>query len=100
MIDYRGFTIKPKRDFGPKGFYINGKFTKIGYVAVKDGCNAMPGATWFHTIESAKEAINILIDVGGADIWNQTPDHSARFWERMQARPGASTVSSPTNQGD
>jgi hypothetical protein len=86
VIDYRGFTIAPKRDFIGKGFYINGAFTKRGYVVVKDGCNAMPGATWFHTIESAKEAIDILIEVGGADIWNPAPDHAARFWERMSTR--------------
>ncbi len=85
MIDYRGFTVEPKRDFVGSGFYINGKFTKRGYVVVKDGCNAMPGATWFHTIESAKEAIDILIDVGGEDIWNPAPDHAKRFWERMEA---------------
>ena len=86
MIDYRGFTIEPKRDFGPTGFYINGTFTKIGYVVVKDGCNAMPGATWFHTIESAKEAVDVLIDVGGEDIWNPTPGHGQRFWERIRAQ--------------
>lgn len=84
MIDYRGFTIEPKRDFVGAGFYINGAFTKRGYV-VKDDCNAMPGATWFHTIEGAKEAIDILIDVGGADIWNPSPDTFTRFWERMES---------------
>ena len=88
MIDYRGFTIEPKRDFGPTGFYIDGKFTKIGYVVIKDGCNAMPGATWFHTTESAKNAIDILIEVGGADIWNRPAGYSRRFWERVRAQEG------------
>lgn len=76
MIDYREHTIEPKRDFGPVGFFIDGKFTKIGYVVVKDGCNAMPGATWFHTIEDAKEAIDVLIAVDG---------NSKHFWQCMSA---------------
>lgn len=89
MIDYRGFTIEPKRDFGPgPGFYINGQFIKRGYVVVKDGCNAMPGATWFLAIESAKEAIDILIEVGGLNIWQRDVSVSKLFWERMQARRG------------
>jgi hypothetical protein len=61
VIDYRGFTIQPKRDFEPPGFYVDGRFSMIGYVAVKNGCNAMPGATWFRTIESAKQAIDALM---------------------------------------
>jgi len=86
MVEYRGFTVEPKRDFGPTGFYIKGRFVKLGYVVVKDGCNAMPGATWFGTIEDAKEAIDVLIDVGGDDIWNPAAGHAEKFWERMHAR--------------
>lgn len=78
MIDYRGYTIVPKRDFGPMGHYVDGKLTKVGYVAVKDGCNAMPGATWFHTVESAKEAIDVLVAVGG---------DSELFWQRLRGTP-------------
>lgn len=90
MVKFRGFTIEPKRDFGPTGFYIDGRFIKRGYVVVKDGCNAMPGATWFLTIADAKEAINVLIDVGGDDIWNRESGYSAKFWERMHGRRKAS----------
>lgn len=86
MVNHRGFTIQPKQDFGPTGFFVDGKYTKIGYVVVKDGCNAMPGAAWFHTIEIAKEAIDILIDVGGEDIWNRDVGVSKQFWERIRAR--------------
>lgn len=88
MIDYQGFTIEPKRDFGPHGFFLEGRFTKVGCVVIKDACNAMPGATWFRTIEDAKEAIDVLIAVGGADIWQRPAVYSKRFWERMQARTG------------
>jgi hypothetical protein len=75
VIDYRGFTIEPKRDFGPTGSLVDGRLTKVGYVAVRDGCNAMPGATWFSTIESTKEAIDVLITVGS---------DSERFWQRVR----------------
>ena len=88
MIDYCGFTIEPKRDFGPTGFNIDGTFTKIGYIVIKDGCNAMPGATWFHTIENAKNAIDILIEVGGAALWNRADGYSRLFWERVRAQEG------------
>lgn len=90
MVDYRGFTIEPKRDFGPTGFFIDGRFVKHGHVVVKDGCNAMPGATWFLTIEDAKEAVDVLIDVGGGDIWLRASGYSAKFWQRMNARRKAS----------
>jgi hypothetical protein len=74
VIDYRSFTIQPKRDFGPEGFYLDGKFTKVGYVVVKDGCNPMPGAVWFRSIEAAKEAVDDLIETGGKRIWRRTDD--------------------------
>lgn len=86
MIDYRGFTIEPKRDFGPSGFYIGGRFVKRGYVVVKERCNAMPAATWFLTIEDAKQAIDVLIDVDGADIWKRPASYSDKFWECLAAR--------------
>lgn len=79
MVDYHGFTIEPKRDFGPTGFFIDGKFIKRGYVVVKDGCNAMPGATWFYTIELAKEAI---------DIWIDVHCDAALFWVHLPAKKG------------
>jgi hypothetical protein len=75
VLDYRGFAVEPKRDFGPVGFYIDGRFVKDGFVVVKDGCNAMPGATWFRTIDSAKHAIDVFIDVDG---------DAYKFWTRLR----------------
>jgi hypothetical protein len=74
VIDYRGFTIKPKRDFAPEGFHLDGRITKIGYVVVRNGANPMPGAAWFTTIEQAKLGIDALIDVGYSQVW----------WTRVQ----------------
>lgn len=72
-IAHRGFAVEPKRDFGPSGFYIGGKFVKHGFVVTKDGCNAMPGATWFLSVEDAQRAIDTFIDVDG---------NADKFWQR------------------
>ena len=74
---YRGYSIKAKLDFPKGGFLVNGRKITKGYVAVKDGCNAMPGATWFKTVPEAKQAIDVLIAVGGEE-------NSGLFWEIIQ----------------
>lgn len=63
------YHIKLKRDFGPHGFLINGKQIHRGFVVVKDGCNCMPGATWFLTEADAMLAIEVLETVGLANFW-------------------------------
>ena len=73
-LSHRGFTIEPKRDFGPVGFYIDGALIKDGFVVVKDGCNPMPGAAWFRTIARAQYAIDVLIEVDG---------DADKFWSRV-----------------
>jgi hypothetical protein len=75
VLNYRGFAVEPKRDFGSVGFYIGGRFIKEGFVVVKGGSNVMPGATWFRTIESAKHAIDVFIDVDG---------DAHKFWTRLR----------------
>lgn len=75
-LRYRLFFIEPKRDFGPVGHFIDGKYVKKGWLVTDGGiCNVMPGATWFRTIKDAKHAIDVLIAVrGNVDM----------FWEIMQ----------------
>jgi hypothetical protein len=75
-VEYRGYTITPKLDFGNRPHLVNGAYYKHGWVVVKDGCNAMPGATWFSLVSKAKRAIDILEDVG---------EDSDEFWKRMRA---------------
>jgi len=79
METYRGFTIEPKRDFGKYGYRVNGKMVREGFVAVKDFCNPMPGATWFLTVEEAKDGIDKYIAAAG---------DAKKFWESYQD-PGA-----------
>ena len=74
VLSHRGFTVEPKRDFGPSGFYIGGKFIKSGFVVTKNGCNAMPAATWFLSVDDAKRAIDTFIDVAG---------NAEKFWQRQ-----------------
>ena len=92
-IPYRGHSIVPKRDFGSTGYWMNGRFVKKGFVVVKDGCNVMPGACWFQTIEEAQHAIRVLIKTKGND------DH---FWEIMQPfnyKVGQKVKGEPINPG-
>jgi hypothetical protein len=73
---YLGYKIETKRDHGsrpPKnpGWVVVGKYQGI-YC-----CNAMPGATWFHSLRSAREAICVLIAVEGEK-------NAGLFWEVLQ----------------
>lgn len=70
---YRGFTIEAKKDFSGRGFYDHGFWIKEGFVVTDtNGCNAMPAAAWFKTVEEAKEGIDDLIisKKYGYDFWD------------------------------
>lgn len=61
-VNYRGFTIKEKGDFGSHGHFIRGHHVKHGYVVTDGGIiNVMPAATWFLTVDDAMKAIDDLI---------------------------------------
>jgi hypothetical protein len=65
------FKIVPKRDFGDKPFWIKGKKVKHGFVVTRGGCNIMPGATWFQTIEQAARAILLFQQAQSSDeFWS------------------------------
>ena len=76
MDNYRGFVIKPKRDFGAgKGFLINGRWVKQGYVVTDGTCNVLPGATWAETLFKARGLVDAHIESNGDAV---------RFWEIVQ----------------
>ncbi len=83
FVTHRGYQIEPKRDFGNGFFLIDGMPCRSGFVVTKDGCNAMPAATWFQTVADAKESINLLMEVG--------PDN---FWVAFKMRKAAKSVAS------
>jgi hypothetical protein len=77
-IDYRGFTIQPKRDFGSYP-YSNVNTYRKGYVAVKDNLNYMPGATWASSVIEAKAMIDSYIEADG---------NGQKFWEIHREKQG------------
>jgi len=73
--EYKGYIIEPKLDFGEYPYLVNGATYKAGWVVVKGGCNAMPGATWFRLRKQARKAIDALIESDG---------DTDRFWRLME----------------
>ena len=74
------FRIEPKRDFGRgKGYLINGKWVKSGFIVTRGGCNIMPGATWFQTVSDAMRAISVYI----------AADTSDQFWQMLREKKKA-----------
>lgn len=71
--EYAGFWIKPKKDFG-SGFWDapTRRHVKEGWVICKDGCNAMPGATWAHNLAEAHQMIDafMAVDCDGQKFWH------------------------------
>lgn len=75
---YAGYSVVPKRDFGahmPPG-------VTHGWVVVKDGCNALPGATWASTMAEASQLIDVLLAV------DENTDKQQRFWHLLSAIQG------------
>lgn len=74
------YQIKIKRDFGGgKGFWMKGAgdvgtgnygFVKSGFVVVKDGCNCIPGACWFRTVDEAMDGIRAHMIAGSTMAWH------------------------------
>lgn len=109
---YRGHEIKPKRDFGETGYFIDGKYVKKGWNVVKDGCNIMPGATWFQTVQEAKESIDLLIAVKGnaEEFWRRVDDDreegpafrvtTAKKTEEISIKLKGQTIAKMKQKGD
>jgi hypothetical protein len=81
QVRYQHYVIKPKLDFPPAGFLINGEQVKSGWIASFRGANVMPGATWFPTIEEAKIGCDAL-DLA-KEICRDEKDVGATFWRLM-----------------
>lgn len=85
--DHNGYRIVVKQDFGGKPHRIEALPCMWGYVVIygpnavsgTPGCNATPGAAWFQTVADAKDAIDILIAVGGEgnsdEFWRVYREH-------------------------
>lgn len=83
---YRGFDIMPKRDFGFQPYLSKGKMTMTGFVVGRPMINVMPGATWFGTVEEAKQGIDIFIECGGSPEEADAKCDAKKFWAIMSER--------------
>jgi hypothetical protein len=77
-IEYKGFHIIPKRDFG-KYPYMNVNTYRKGYVIVQNNVNVMAGATWTSSIVEAKVLIDSHIEANG---------DSDLFWKIQRSKQG------------
>lgn len=102
---YKGYAIAPKKDFGRRGNKIEGTDQWKGWVVVGQyNTNAMPGACWFHTVDSAKHGIDSLLAAGGEPhVWHpkfapgkmlaRNPDYDNKlFWKLVRQDPPAWTA--------
>ncbi len=78
-IEYRGFTIQPKLDMGKHPWSSNGNTYRRGYVVVRDGYQAMPGATWSENVIGAKVMVDSFIEAN---------EDGQKFWEIMREKQG------------
>jgi len=84
-VDYKGYNINPKRDFGSYGFLIKEKTVSKGFVVTdKHNVNVMPGATWFQTIKDAKNGINVLIKYGEKNFWKGLKKEDKKMSELLE----------------
>jgi hypothetical protein len=68
QIEYKGYIIKAKRDFGSQPYLSAGCVFKKGYVVVKNGALATPGGGWYHSVIEAKIGIDCLIEANGDSV--------------------------------
>jgi len=72
-VEYKSFTIRPIcHAFQP--FWVDGRWRTRGFIAVRAGCHALPGAVWFHSVEETKNGIEWFLQSGG-DV--------KRFWQLL-----------------
>lgn len=79
-IEYRGFHIRPKLDFG-RTPYQNVNTYRKGYVVVKGNVNVMAGGTWATSVIEAKAMIDAHIEADG---------NGEMFWKILRVKQGMS----------
>lgn len=72
-VAFGDYTIKPKRDFGKTGYWDATHRCHItaGWIVVKDGVLATPGATWFRTMREAEIGLwLVMASKGDTDVYH------------------------------
>ncbi len=105
-VEYRGYFITRKKDFGRSPHLIDGFFTDYGFT-VGDGplTNSMPGATWFQTVAEAKQGIDDLIaaEAAGVNFWFYRKRRKAAekiALEMVQALTGMLAIHTPSRSDE
>jgi hypothetical protein len=78
-VEYRGYRIQKKEDFGAASHRVDGFEVHHGFVVTDrtGSVNVMPGAAWFLTVRDAKLGIDDLITSRGSPV---------QFWKLVEAR--------------
>lgn len=106
--EYRGFVIKPKRDFGRYGYWSSEHRCNInaGWVAtfgsgLYRGCQAMPGAAWCWTLKDTRDLIDDYIAAGGSGEANGCGEAAdvGLFWRLVRERRDAAKASEAPRPG-
>jgi hypothetical protein len=81
QVRYSNYIIKPKLDFPPGGFLVNGAHITSGFVVTDEHghTNVMPGATWFESIEEARIGCDAL-DLAKDICRHSEKDIPSTFW--------------------
>ena len=62
-VPYRGFRIQPI-DHSVQPFWLEARCVTEGFIAISDVLgHCMPGAVWFYTVEEAKKAVDVFLDL-------------------------------------
>jgi hypothetical protein len=90
QVRYSQYIIKPKLDFPPHGFLVNGEKITSGWLVTDNlgHTNVMPGATWFSSIEEARIGCDAL-DLAKDICRHSEQDVPATFWRliALSGRP-------------
>lgn len=79
LIEYRGYKIQPKLDFGGQSYQGAGYIHSKGYVVSDGCCNVLPGGTWSHDVVGAKVMIDSLIE---------SKETGKKFWDILREKQG------------
>lgn len=81
-LEYRGYHIVLKRDFGRHFHLVDGMPCRWGFIVTKGGANALPGAVWCQTVKEAKQCIDCLIETGDTGAFHDLTG----LYSRAEAR--------------
>lgn len=107
--EYRGFIIKPKRDFGRTSYWsaehrcnLNAGWVILYGSGKYSGCLATPGATFAWTLQGAREMADDMIAAGYTGECNTVGGggNSDEFWRLNYARHDAKRAADAAREAE